>query len=635
MLSPTRHRSRVGLLALSTAALAIWGNPSPAHAVVYTNVTLSAGINHLHNPTKLAGAFFQNGGAAAADFDNDGWVDLYVSRWNLRDLLYRNRGDGTFEDVAQTAGISIVGSSNTSNGSAWGDIDNDGDKDLFVTSSGGNRFALYVNDGAGRFTEQAVQRGAAIAGAIRYGQSATFGDFDNDGYIDIHTNDWGSDTSVSSSRLLRNLGAANPGFFEDVTAAAGLNVYRAPEFENGPTNSNAYRFSSTFADLDRDGRLDLAIAADFRTSQVFWNNGDGTFTDGTLAAGVGAVGDGMGATIGDFDGDGLLDWFVSARGTEPPSISPVGGNYLYRNNGDRTFTDVATSTGVRDTGWAWGTTFLDHDNDGDQDLFVTNGWGITDRTRIFENNGAGVFSDVSTPSGVTDNGLGRALISLDYDNDGDLDVFLVNHGARPILYRNDGGAANDWLKVDVEGTVSNRDGLGAFITVDPDTPAAGDEMVREVNVGSNFLGHNEVTSHFGLGAGSITVDKVNVFWPASGLRQTYVDVPINSTLAARERLLGDLNRDGAVDAADYVVWRDGLGQSGVGVDADGAGPNGLPDGTVDSLDFAYWNANYGQTWGSIAGTLVETAIPEPPCSMLLIVGGAPLLTRWRASRGRR
>ena len=210
--------------ALATV-LAVGARPDLASAVVYTNVTGPApGLTMCNIPaTRRDPACFRTGGAAAGDFDNDGWVDLFVTRLNARPLLYRNMGDGTFQDVAVAAGFTV---GLPANGPAWGDIDNDGDKDLYVTSSGGTRFYMYVNDGNGHFTEQAVQRGADIGGVFRYGQSVTFGDYDSDGYLDIHTNDWGNDISVSTSRLLHNLGAANPGHFEDVTAAAGLDVYR-------------------------------------------------------------------------------------------------------------------------------------------------------------------------------------------------------------------------------------------------------------------------------------------------------------------------------------------------------------------------------------------------------------------------
>ncbi len=584
--------------ALATV-LAVSTSPDSASAVVYTNVTASAGISHVQYAGSTTDpGLLRTGGAAAGDYNNDGWVDLFVTRLNNRPLLYRNNGgNGTFTNVAVAAGFTDI---LPANGPAWGDIDNDGDKDLYVTSSGGTRFYMYVNDGNGHFTEHAVQRGAdvsdvgGVSNVFRYGQSVTFGDYDGDGYLDIHTNDWGNDIAVSTSRLLHNLGAANPGHFEDVTVAAGLDVYRESPFYPGLTN--AYRHASTFTDIDRDGHPDLAIASDFKTSQIFWNNGDGTFTDGTADAGVGGDEDGMGTTVGDFDGDGRLDWFISALVDIPGQTEDHSGNRLYRNNGDRTFADQTDLGGVRDSGWSWGTTFLDHDNDRDLDLFVTNGWNpgvaFPDKSHIYQNDN-GVFTDVSTAAGVTDNGQGRGLLSLDYDNDGDLDVFIVNHGnAQPILYRNDGGNANDWLKIQVEGTASNRDGIGAFITVDPDADFAGDEMVREINAGSNFLSQNELTAHFGLGTNSGSIDLITVIWP-SGAAQVLSNVSANQVLSLVENVMpGDYNGDDKIDAADYVVWRK-------------TGING-------QRGYDVWQANFGMmAMGSGSGRGSSAAVPEP------------------------
>jgi hypothetical protein len=603
----------------------------PALAV-FTDVTASAGINHLQHPGNAPPpGLFRTGGAAAADYDNDGWTDLYVTRLNARPLLYRNLGNGTFQDVAVTAGFT---SSLPANGVAWGDIENDGDKDLYVTSSGGTRFYLYVNNGNGTFSEQAVARGADIGGVFRYGQSATFGDYDGDGYLDIHTNDWATDSSVSASRLLRNLGAANPGHFEDVTAAAGLNVFRPSRFADGSTDSNAYRYSSTFTDLDRNGHPDLAIAADFTTSQIFWNNGDGTFTDGTAAAAVGTDEDGMGSAIGDYDGDGLLDWFVSALVDVPGGFPPHSGNRLFKNNGDRTFSDQTDSAGVRNSGWSWGTTFLDHDNDRDLDLFVTNGWDTmsSDQSRLFINDD-GVFTDISNAAGVTDTKFGRGLVSFDYDNDGDLDVYIANHGAQPILYRNDGGNANDWLKITLQGTVSNRDGLGALVTLDPDTTTTGDEMVRELNGGSNFLGHNELLVHFGLGPSAANIDLITVAWP-SGIVQQVTNVSTNQLLnlvegVGQAPLEGDYNDDLVVDAADYVIWRSQSGQTGTGLAADGNN-----DQTVNQLDYELWRANFGTSAGGLASAAPLELVPEPTAALLLFVGSVVARNLVRSQRVR-
>jgi len=586
------------VVAVATA-LAVSARPDAALAVVYTNVTASAGISHLQHVGNAPGAgLFRTGGAAAGDFDNDGWVDLYVTRLNARPLLYRNLGNGGFQDVAVAAGFT---SSLPANGAAWGDIDNDGDKDLYVTSSGGTRYYLYVNNGNGTFSEQALDRGAAIDGVFRYGQSATFGDYDGDGYLDIHTNDWATDVSVSTSRLLHNLGAANPGYFEDVTVAAGLDDFRSSHFADGSTDSNVYRYSSTFTDLDRDGHPDLTIAADFLTSQIFWNKGDGTFTDGTAAAGVGTDEDGMGSAIGDFDGDGRMDWFVSALVDVPGGFPDHSGNRLFRNNGDRTFTDQTDLAGVRDSGWSWGTTFLDYDNDRDLDLVVTNGWDTlsADQSHLYRND-SGVFTDFSNAAGVTDMGMGRGLVSFDYDNDGDVDVFIVNHGAQPILYRNDGGNDNDWLRIAVQGTASNRDGVGAFITVDPDASIIGDEMVREINAGSNFLSQNELTAHFGLGPDSGAIDSITIEWP-SGSVQELNNVSVNQVLNLVEGLLpGDFNGDGYVDGGDFLDWQRGNSPS-----------------PLSATDLAAWKANF-----AAAPTLLSAAkpLPEPTTPVLLLLG---------------
>ncbi len=598
------------------AMLAVGTGATSASAVVYTNVTAAAKINHVQNQGFGAGQLIMTGGAAAGDYDNDGWVDIFVTRLDAPDILYRNKGDGTFENMSTVAGFTA---NLQTNGPAWGDIDNDGDLDLYVTAGGDTRFYMYVNDGSGHFTEQAVQRGVDVGGVSRYGQSVTFGDYDGDGYLDIHTNDWGNETSVSTSRLLHNLGAANPGHFEDVTAAAGLDVYRPSQFVPTGTDNKAYRFSSTFTDLDRDGRPDLAIAGDFKTSQLFWNNGDGTFTDGTVAAGVGTGQDAMGMTIGDYDGDGLLDMFESNLVNVPGETLDHSGNRLYRNNGDRTFTDQTDAAGVRDSGWSWGTTFLDHDNDGDLDLAVTNGWPFeVGQTHLYQNDN-GVFTDVSNASGITNIQMGRGLLSLDFDNDGDLDLFITNNGQEPILYRNDGGNVNDWLKIKLEGTASNRDGIGAFITVDPDTNVVGDELVREINAGSNFLSQNEMTAHFGLGPNSGTIDFITVVWP-SGAVQELSNVSANQVLNLVEMVLpGDYNADGIIDAADYSVWRDQFGQTGTGLAADGDG-----NSVVNQLDYDYWKAGFGNTSGPGIGS--SSAVPEPSGSMMIVTLGFSLIS---------
>lgn len=598
------------LIVAAIAMCAVGVDATSVSAVVYTNVTAAAGIDHVQNQGFGAGQLIMTGGGAAGDFDNDGWVDIYVTRLDAPDILYRNKGNGTFEDVSTTAGFTA---NLQTNGPAWGDVDNDGDLDLYVSAGGDTRFYLYINDGSGHFTEQAASRGADVGGVSRYGQSVTFGDYDNDGYLDIHTNDWGNEIAESTSRLLRNLGSANPGHFEDVTATAGLDVYRPSLYHNGYTDTKTYRFSSTFSDMDRDGRPDLVIAGDFTTSQIFWNNGDGTFTDGTLAAGIGTGEDSMGLTIGDYDGDGLLDMFETNLVKVPGDLDLHSGNRLFRNNGDRTFSDQTDPGGVRDSGWSWGTTFLDHDNDGDLDLALTNGWPFeVGQSHLYQNDD-GVFTNISDASGITDVQMGRGLLSLDYDKDGDLDIFITNNGQQPILYRNDGGSDNDWLRIITEGTVSNRDGIGAFITVDPDINVVGDEMVLEISAGSNFLSQNEFTAHFGLGLNSDVVDLVTIVWP-SGVIQELSNVATNQVVKLIESgTPGDFNLSTNVDGADFLMWQ-----------------RGESPHRISAAGLSNWESNYSVA--PAIGAAATARIPEPATCALLILATATLVIRRRTAK---
>lgn len=555
------------------------------------------------------------GGAAAGDFDGDGLVDLFFTRFGAPNVLYRNTGNG-FEDVSVAAGFTEAV---PTAGVAAGDIDNDGDLDLYATTTSHNRFYLYVNDGLGHFTEQAQLRGAAVQAATGTWRAmgAAMGDYDRDGYLDILTADHSRPMTNNGSRLLRNLGSASPGHFEDVTHEVGLDVFRqALHVQN-----TAYRFQPQFTDLDRDGHTDIVFSADDRTSQLFWNNGDGTFTDGTIPAGVGTDKSGMGSAIADYDGDGDLDWFVTAI-FDTPFLGVNPGNRLYRNNGNRTFTDVTTAAGVRNSGagqevsWGWGTVFMDYDNDADQDLMMTNGFvalGYSgDDTTLRRNNGDGTFTDVTAGSGITDTGQGRGLLRLDYDSDGDLDSLVVNYAATPILYRNDGGNEANWLRVKTVGSISNRDGIGAFIKVIPDMDLPEQFQVWEVHSGDSFLGQSEMTAHFGLGDLADSVDLVRIDWP-SGLIQEFQNVSPNTLLVAEESLIGDFNNDFSVNSDDLINWHAEYGQTGGTMTADAD-----RDGNVDGHDFLVWQRNYGASLAQIR----TLTVPESNCSLLITFGTA-------------
>jgi hypothetical protein len=525
-------RRRSVALAVGAGVVGAWrAAPARAGEVHFANVTAASGINYVQLTNvppfpsgPLADMPAQTGGAAAGDFDGDGWTDLFVTRYDNTPILYRNLHNGTFADVTPAA-LKVKdgnGAAIATNGAVWGDVNNDGHLDLFVESHNYDRHFLFMGSGAGGFTEEAVARGVAHDyGNKRFGMSPALGDYNRDGYLDLVTTEWSLDTTgTRGTRLFKNAGAGNAGHFTDVTQAAGV----VPPYLVGAGN-RPLSFAGRFTDLDRDGWADLAITSDNGTSQLLWNKHDGTFQDGTVAAGVNTSGSEMGSTVGDFNGDGRPDWFVSA-------ITNTGGNRLYRNLGNRTFAEVSVPAGVRDGGWGWGSAFVDYDNDGKPDLIHTNGMPyyvpeyFTDQTRVFHNEGNGTFTATATALGVTDTGMGKGLLTFDYDNDGDLDLFIVNNGGQPILYRNDGGNANHWLKVKpvggagsgVAGAGTNRDGYGVLVTViDASLPRA---LTLEIDGGSNYLGQSDPTAFFGLGpdfAG--TIDLVQILWPGGTLQE--------------------------------------------------------------------------------------------------------------------
>jgi hypothetical protein len=573
---------------------------TPLKAVqTFTNATAAAGIVYPlpdSMPTLGNGSIEQTGGAAAGDFDSDGWPDLFITRHWDSPLLYRNNQDGTFSDVTSSAFSNGLPGTKSS-GASWGDIDNDGDLDLYVSSvfnSQGNQ--LYINDGSGHFSDEATIRGAQYGGAAVASMSSSMGDYDNDGYLDMYVTEWrlsNSSPIPPRARLLRNMGAAQPGYFEDVTALSGTAM--------GPlTGMSTYQsvsFTPRFADLDRDGHTDLIVASDYGTTRMFWNNGNGTFSDGT-AAFSGTLGKSdMGLAIGDYDSDGKVDFFTTDICYPDICNTGLAGNRLFRNFGNRTFLEASDFAGVRNAGWGWGTQMFDYDNDRDLDIIATNGyystpveWGFeTDQVRLFRNNGQGPiltnFTNVATSMGVTDASQGRGLLTFDYDRDGDLDVFIVNNFNEPVLYRNDGGNLNgNWLQIETIGTISNADGVGAFITITPDLTLPSKVLVHEISLSSTFLSQSEPIAHFGLGTSTDPIDLLRIEWPASGIVQEFYNVAINQRLTIMEPRPGDFDGDGDVDGRDFLAWQ--------------------RNPSMGSL--ADWQANHGAS-----SSVASVAVPEP------------------------
>ncbi len=478
------------------------------------------------------------GGVAVRDVDLDGDLDVYVTRMDEHDLLFVNDGAGHFVEATPEG----LGEVYLSNGAAWGDIDNDGYPDLFVTTVGEDRAFLFRNDRRGGFLEVAESRGVAMESPEwpHTGMSACFGDYDLDGHLDLHTTEWRPyvfGLPRSHNRLLRNRATLGLGFFADETDSAGVAITDRQQ-------GGAFGFTSHLVDLDGDRWPDLPLVADYGATRLFWNEGNGTFLDGTESSAVGTEENGMGSALGDYDGDGDLDWFVTSvfydGSCEDSGACPWGrsGNRLYRNDGSRGFTDVTDEAGVRDGGWGWGATFFDYDLDGDLDLAMTNGvqWPpeetgfATDNIRLWRNDG-GTFTDVAAELGIEDRRAGKGLVAADLDGDGDEDLLVVNNLEGPSVWRNDASERRAWLTVRPVGTVSNRDGFGAVVRVwvTPDSPP----MVRHAGNGCGFLGNTPGTPHFGLGEAEVA-HRVEVYWPVSDQTQVFMDVPARQVLEVVE-----------------------------------------------------------------------------------------------------
>jgi hypothetical protein len=490
------------------------------------------------------------GGAAVGDIDGDGLVDLYLTRLVGRDTLYRNAG-GRFEDITEAAGLGAF--ERHTNGAAFVDVENDGDLDLYVTAIGraddplNARYFLFINDGAGHFTEAAVERGAALDEPQNHsGGSIGVGDYDRDGYADLYVTEWlPRATTRPFDRLLHNRGAELPGHFTDVTLETRAMTY-TERCWNREVPCTTYVFGASFSDLDGDGWPDLAVAADFGTSKIFWNRGDGTFEPPFRTMSIGGDENGMGSTIGDIDGDGDLDWLVTsiyddARtcDTEPCNWR-YSGNRLYRNDGARRWYDATDTYGVRDAGWGWGAAMFDHDNDGDLDVVATNGIDFpesdvddmfaSDPMRFWDNVG-GTTIERATEVGLTARDQGRAVVVFDYDDDGDLDLLITVTGGLPHLYRNDGGNRMSYLRVRTVGTTSTAEGLGARVYVQ--VRAHGPRQMREIGSMTTYLGQSERIAHFGLGPSVDRVRAVEVRWP-SGRVSLLNDVDTNRTITITE-----------------------------------------------------------------------------------------------------
>jgi hypothetical protein len=491
-------------------------------------------------------------GVAILDYDNDGWPDIFLVNGITLDEakakgskptshLFHNNHDGTFSDVTHAAGLDFSG---WGQGACVGDYDNDGFDDLFVTYYGKNR--LYHNQANGTFKEVGVDAGVAGDGSA-WGAGCTFVDYDRDGKLDLLVTNYvlfdlktspkpgeglmciwkgtpvmcGPRGLESSPNILyRNLGG---GKFLDVSKASGIQK-----------TSGHYCLSVSTLDYDDDGWPDIYVACDSTPSILYHNLRNGTFADVAAEAGVAFNEDGreqagMGSTVADYDGDGRPDIFKTNFSDDTSS--------LYHNNGDGTFTSTIFEAGLGlNTHYlGWGTMFIDVDNDGRPDILLVNGHvypevdtahlGSTYRQSrlLYWNAGDGKFKDISPQCGpgCTTPQSSRGLAIADLWNDGRMSAVVNNMSGQPMLLVNQAGNKNNWLGIVTRGTRSNRDGIGAKVTV----AAGGHRFVQEVRSGSSYISSNDLRLHFGLGS-TTTVDHIEVRWP-NGNAETFPGGSVN------------------------------------------------------------------------------------------------------------
>ena len=516
------------LLASSLFLAAFLSHLSFAQETPYfQDASIAAGVTFHHTALPNGRGMGMNTGAAWFDFNNDGLLDLYVTQGYGSNALYRNKGDGTFEDVASEFGA--TDSLNIGAGVAIADYNNDGWADIFLANA--NEDVLLQNQNGERFIDVTSEHGI-VDNQLGRGTSASWGDFNNDGFLDLYvTNHFNlfNQQDIRQDRLFMN----NEGqSFTDVSEWLGLEAL------------DGFGFIGTWTDYDNDADLDLFVINDcgfseiFHTSKLFRNDGpamDGTwrFTDVSERTGADHCQNGMGIAVGDYDRDGFQEYFYTN----------IGERTLLLHYDSGSFNDTAESSGVyayHPEGrrqWTWGANFFDYDLDGWLDLYVAAGtlWIQTNtednpqENMLFLNNGDGTFADVSAQSGVNDHRRSRSPVYADYDGDGDVDLFLVNADQEGVLFENTLTNEHHYLIVDLEGVLSNRDGIGAKLKL---TTPDGTAQYWETRSGSSLGGGDDRAAYFGLGTNEMA-SSLEITWP-SGTTQVLQNLQANQRLLVRE-----------------------------------------------------------------------------------------------------
>jgi len=543
-------------LLASLAVLALFFSqqraPQPIK-IAFTDITAQAGITfrHVASPDKKYIVESMSGGVALFDYDNDGDLDIYLvnsltvdlvkTKEKTKSQLYRNDGGGKFTEVAEKAGVSDIG---WGMGVAVGDYNNDGFEDLYVTCLGPDY--LFKNNGNGTFTNVTAKAGVSDP---RWSTGASFVDYDRDGDLDLFVSNYvdfdvnnlpefgkGKQCQYKSipvqcgPRGLKGAGDSlyrnnGDGTFTDVSKAAGVS-----------DPDGYYGLGVITSDFDEDGLIDIYVANDSTPNFHYRNKGDGTFDEigfssGTAVNENGSEQGSMGVTVSDYDHDGKLDLFVTNFADEY--------NTLYHNNGKNSFTDLSFAAKVAAVSLpyvGWGTKFFDYDNDGWVDLLVANGHvypqlpGYRQRRLLHRNNRDGTFTEVSAEFGgvLAENRVSRGVAFGDIDNDGDIDLIIADLDGPPQLLRNDGGNTNNSIMIKTVGVKSNRSGIGARVTV-----VSGDlTQTDEVRSGDSYLSQSDLRLSFGLEKRT-KVDLIQVLWP-SGVVDKISGVGVNRIVTIKE-----------------------------------------------------------------------------------------------------
>ena len=544
-----------------------------AQLLTFTEASVETGIVVTDSAPTIP--FSQNiSGGTVGDYNNDGWQDLFVFTGGVEpDKLFINQGDGTFVDVAASWGVDRMhyGVSATS-----ADFNGDGWMDISLSSMGssdglpgpGNNL-LYRNNGDGTFTEIAQSAGIAWRAASPASYATAFGDYDNDGDLDMFSTAY--DSSSKGNRLWRNnLHETGTETFTDVTVESGLEDAIPVEVKG---------FVPGFADMDRDGYLDLLLVADTGTSMYLKGGPGGVFTDATPSVSRLNTVNGMGLAIGDVNNDGLLDWYVSSIAY---SNLPNSGNILLLQRPDGGFDEVGRAAGVNRGGWGWGVLMVDLDHDGVEEIVSTK-TANADPSHVFKKNGESTYADISVACGFLHNAGGRGMINFDFDNDGDEDVVVFTSNGPVGVWRNDlSGPNTNWLRVELDTQARvglAPGGFGSLVKIEHEEGS----HIQMIDGATNHCSSGEHGAHFGIGA-LTSLDSVRVEW-MDGTSTTVASPEANQILRVRAPFHpGDFNGDDVLDMADISAFVSAFVSRIPSADLDG---NGLYD-LDDLVQYVRW-----------------------------------------------